>query len=317
MAIEKRTLSVFPMFVGCGRSGTTLLRNIFDAHPDLAVTHEAHFVGPMATRRSRYERPDGFDLDYFIADLFRDPNFVRQGLEEEALREALVGAAPTHFGDAVRGVFATYASTQGKTLYGDKTPGTVSHIALLGDLFPEMKFVHVIRDGRAVALSYLERPEWGPQTMAEAAHHWKSRIARGREGGAVVGSERYLEVKYEDLLERPEELTRQLCRFLGLEYSDSMLRYHEAAEEFIAGTKDPEAFKNLARPVTKSLRNWRGEISESDLELFEVIAGELLESLGYERLAPRPSVRARVRGLLSKAAWEWKRLSSVSLRRRR
>jgi hypothetical protein len=94
-----------------------------------------------------------------------------------------------------------------------------------------------------------------------------------------------------------------------------MLRYHEVADEFIAATKDPEAFKNLARPVTKSLRNWREEISESDLELFESIAGELLESLGYERFAPRPRISAKVQGLLSKAAWQWKRLYSYSLRR--
>lgn len=308
-------MTVFPMFVGCGRSGTTLLRNIFDAHPDLAVTHEAHFVGPMATRRTRYETPDGFNLEYFIADLFKNPNFVRQGLTEDNLREVLAVSSPTGFSEAVRGVFAAYASAQGKTFYGDKTPGTVSHIALIGSLFPEVKFVHVIRDGRAVALSYLDRPEWGPQTMGEAAHHWKSRIARGREGGAVVGSERYVEVKYEDFLERPEDLTRELCQFLGLEFSDSMLRYHEVAHEFIAGTKDPEAFKNLARPVTKSLRNWREEISESDLELFESIAGGLLESLGYERFAPHPRIRAKVQGLLSKAAWQWKRLSSYSLRR--
>ncbi|MDH3462168.1 MAG: sulfotransferase, partial [Acidimicrobiia bacterium] len=168
---------VFPMFVGCGRSGTTLFRNIFDSHPDLAMTHEAHFIAPMGARRERYtNRAGGLDIDAFVADLFADSNFRRQGLEENLVRRSLEESSASGFAEAVRVVFGLYAAAQGKRLYGDKTPGSVTQIELLGSLFPEARFVHIIRDGRAVALSYLERPEWGPKTMAEAAQHWKSRV---------------------------------------------------------------------------------------------------------------------------------------------
>jgi len=301
---------VFPQFVGCGRSGTTLLRNMFDAHSTLAMTHESHFIGPLAKVRSRYEGEAGFDNDAFVADLFSDANFVRQGLEVEDVRLALDKAGAKSYAGAVRAVFAAYAAKDGKKLYGDKTPGSVTQIELLADLFPEAKFVHIIRDGRAVALSYLERPEWGPETMAEAANHWKNRVRRGRAAGRAIGADRYLEVRYEHVVADPETVARSVCDFLGLEFEEGMLRYHEKSKEFIASTKDPEAFKNLSRPITAGLRAWEDEILPGDQRLFEAVAGDLLEELGYPVSGAAPSIGTRARVLVAAVSWQLKRLVS-------
>jgi hypothetical protein len=300
--------SVFPQFVGCGRSGTTLLRNIFDSHSALAMTHESHFIAPLAKVRSRYESSAGFDSDAFVTDLFSDSNFVRQGLELEAVRSALGKALPRTYAGAVRAVFAAYAAKNGKKLYGDKTPGSVTQIELLAELFPEAKFVHIIRDGRAVALSYLERPEWGPETMAEAAHHWKNRVRRGRAGGGVVGPGRYIEVRYEDVVVDPEAVAREVCSFLGLSFEAGMLRSHERSADFIASTKDPEAFKNLSRPITPGLRDWRDEISDKDRRIFEAIAGDLLVQLGYPVSGEPPGIATRARLIFAAALWQRKRV---------
>ena len=299
---------VFPQFVGCGRSGTTLLRNMFDSHSALAMTHESHFIGPLAKVRSRYESEAGFDCDVFVADLFSDAKFVRQGLELEAVRSALEKARPETYAAAVRAVFAAYAAREGKTLYGDKTPGSVTQIELLAELFPEAKFVHIIRDGRAVALSFLERPEWGPKTMAEAASYWKNRLRRGRAAGWVIGPERYMEIRYEDLVTDPEAAARQVCGFLGLDFEDGMLRYHEKSKEFIASTKDPAAFKNLSRPVTAGLRTWEDEISSGDQRLFEAIAGDLLKELGYPVSGASPDIATRIRAIIAATLYQWKRI---------
>jgi len=299
---------VFPQFVGCGRSGTTLLRNMFDAHSALAMTHESHFIGPLAKVRSRYESEAGFDHDAFVSDLFMDANFVRQGLDDEEVRSALDEVAPTTYAGAVRAVFATYAAKDGKELYGDKTPGSVTQIELLAQLFPEAKFVHIIRDGRAVALSYLDRPEWGPETMAEAANHWKNRVRRGRAGGRAIGADRYMEVRYEDVVAAPESVARRVCDFLGLEFEEGMLRYHEQSKEFIASTKDPAAFKNLARPITAGLRTWEEEISHGDRKLFEAIAGDTLDELGYPVSGASPTIGTKARVVIAAGSWQWKRL---------
>lgn len=299
---------VFPHFVGCGRSGTTLLRNIFNSHSRLAMTHESHFIGPLAKSRSRYETEDGFDRESFVADLFNDPNFVRQDLELGAVRSALDKSQPETYSEAVRAVFAAYAERDGKKLYGDKTPGSVTQIELLAELFPEAKFVHIIRDGRAVALSYLERPEWGPETMAEAANHWKNRVRRGRAAGRAIGSDRYIEVRYEDVVTDPEAVARKVCDFLGLAFEDGMLQSHENSKDFIASTKDPEAFKNLSRPITAGLRAWEDEISRSDQKLFEAIAGDLLQELGYPVVGASAGLGTRARVVVAGISWQWKRL---------
>jgi hypothetical protein len=274
------------------------------------MTHESHFIGPMARFRSRYELVSGFDVDAFIADLYADSNFVRQGLREETVRSALDAKRPHDYPSAVRAVFSAYADAEGKELYGDKTPGSVTQIVLLAELFPEAKFVHIIRDGRAVALSYLERPEWGPETMAEAAHHWKNRVRRGRAGGGIVGTDRYMEVRYEDVVVDPEAVARAVCAFLGLSFEAGMLRSHEQSADFIASTKDPEAFKNLSRPITSGLRDWQDEISDKDRKIFEAIAGDLLVQLGYPVSGEPPDLATRARLIFAAVSWQRKRVAA-------
>lgn len=298
---------VFPMFVGSGRSGTTLFRNIFDAHPDLAMTHEAHFVLPMALQRRRLITPSGFDSGRFLTRLYANPNFVRQGLPEPVVRAALEAGAPVTFADAVRIVFATYAAERGKRRYGDKTPGYVTHLGLLGELFPEARFVHIIRDGRDVAMAYLDRAEWGPSTMADAALYWRSRVGRGRSAGRRLGPSRYREVRYEDLVDDPEAVTRELCAFLDLDFRPQMLEFHRRGEDFAASTPHPEAFRGLSQPVTKGMRDWRLQMTPSDVALVEAIAGDLLADLGYDVTGTGGGGRLRATALVANAAWQVKR----------
>jgi hypothetical protein len=302
-------VSPFVFFVGSGRSGTTLYRNIFDSHSELAMTHEAHFVAPMVRNRRTYEG-DGFAVAKFVDDLYRNPNFRRQGLERADVEAALAEAPPEDTAAAVRTVFATYAARHGKRRYGDKTPGYVTGIGLLAEAFPESRFVHIIRDGRDVALGYLDRDEWGPSTLADAAFYWASRVRRGQASGRELGPTRYTESRYEDLVADPEEVTRRLCGFLDLEYQDEMMRYHERGAAFIAATRDPQAFGGLARPVTKGMRDWRTEMEPDDVLRFEAIAGDLLAELGYELtgVPTPPSVKLEV--ARARLGWERQRLAA-------
>ncbi len=299
--------AVLPIFVGSGRSGTTLLRNMFDAHPRLAMCHEAQFVGRLVARRGRYESGGALDTEAFVTDLMANSNFRRLGLDEAAVRAGLATAAPTDLAGAVRTVLDLYAMAHGKDLYGDKTPGYVTQIPALADLLPEARFVHIIRDGRDVAMSYLDRSEWGPASMAEAALYWESRVGRGRRAGKALGRGRYRDVRYEDLVDDPEGVARSLCDFLEIEFDPAMLRYHEKGEVFVASTKDPEAFTGLTKPVTKGMRDWRSQMSGDDIALFEAIAGDLLSDLGYELSGPRRSGMGLKVGL-ARARWQFKRL---------
>lgn len=285
----------FPFFVGRGRSGTTLLLAMFDSHSQMAIPYESHFAVRMGLRRRRYERPGHFDLDRFTKDLITSDGLGAWGLSKEAVAATLEETGPSSLGAALRSVYDLYARGNGKARYGEKSPGYVMHIPMLADLFPEARFVHIIRDGRNVALSYRES-EWGTKDVAESAYYWERFVARGRQSGLQLGSQRYREVRYEELLEDSEGTVRELCDFLELDFEEDMLRYYERAEavlDKIQGESFVKAHVNLSRPPTKGLRDWRTQMSDEDVEIFEALAGDLLDDLGYERRVARPSPRIR------------------------
>jgi hypothetical protein len=287
------------MFVSSGRSGLTLLRMIFDSHPDLAVAHEPRFLATMAPNHARYEVAGGIDSGRFLDDLYAVPNFRRLGLAQSEVRAALESERPTGFAEAVRIVFAMYAQSRGKTMYGDKTPLYVSFIEPIAAVLPETRFVHLIRDGRDTVLAYLERDK-GPADVAEGAFHWRLRVSRGHVSGARLGSDRYREFHYEDLIDDPEGTVGAICDYLGLGFHPEMLDYQATAERFLSEAKNPADHQHLTMAPTKGLIDWRQSMSAQDLATFEAIAGDTLESVGYQRASgktvPRPVVW-----------WEWAR----------
>ena len=297
---------VFPILVGSGRTGLTLLRVIFDSHPDLAMAHEARFLGHMAKRHRSYERGGKVDVDRFVDDLYRDSHFRKLGVPEAELRDAFRADPPPTFADAVRRVFGMYARREGKSRYGEKAPLYISHMELLAELFPEARFVHVIRDGRDVTMAYIDAEQAAPRSVAWGAFHWRLRVSRGRQAGKRLGPERYREFRYEALVEEPEKVVRQICDFIDLEFDDQMFSYQETAETFLADAKHPDDHQHLKLAPTKGLLDWRQRMSSEDVALFEGIAGDLLEELGYGLAADHRVSRLVV--AREWLRWQWRRI---------
>jgi hypothetical protein len=267
---------------------------MLDAHPEVAIPDESHFVVPMLSHRRRYERSDGLDADRFTADLLAHFGFRGWSLSPEEATAAFRANPPRSVPGGLRAAYRLYAEHHGKPRYGDKTPIHVLHVPLLAEGFPEARFVHLIRDGRDVACSYLEQ-SFGPRTVAEAAVRWKRAIRRGRSAGRDLGPGRYRELRYEELVEDPEGNLRDICGFLDLPFDPAMLRYHERDR---VASERPH-YRNVARPPTPGLRDWRREMSPADAATFEAIAGSLLEEVGYPRgvrhLGPEARARAGLR----------------------
>lgn len=292
----------FLFIVGYPRSGTTLLRGMFDSHHLMAVPDESHFIPIMATRRRRYEGRAGFRTDLFLSDLLERHQRRSWWVPADELRDGLSARPPRDLADALRRVYRCYAASRGKPRYGDKTPAYVLNIARLARLFPESRFIHIIRDGRDVALSILDRP-WGPSTMEEAAFRWRQAIRRGRSEGGRLGEDRYREVRYEDLVRDAEGVLRPLCAFADLEFDPSMERFHEN-QELIS---ERAWFRPVSLPPTPGLRDWRKGMSQEHVVTFESLAGGTLREFGYELSElPRGPVAS------SRAWWSW---SAVQLRR--
>lgn len=283
----------FPIFVGRGRSGTTLFRAIFDSHPDMAIPPESPFLVSLAYKRRRYESSMGFDKDAFVADLVTHRRFELWDQDEEVIRDCMAETAPQDYAQAVRAIYGLYARTRGKQRYADKSPRTTGSIALLAHLFPEARFIHIVRDGRDVALSHLE-VDFGSDDIVDAALDWRREVGACRRSGQRLGATRYREIRYEDLIDDPERCVRGVCDFIHLEFDGAMLRYFERADDLVGTTPTPSAHRGLFLPPTKGLRDWRRQMSEEDAATFEILAGSLLGSLGYERTTESVTVRARI-----------------------
>ena len=275
--------------LGVRRSGTTLLRVMLDRNPELAVPDESYFV-PQLARRHRTP----VDPAAFLDDLRRLPTLVDWGLSPASVQARLRPGMTTD--DAIAAVFAAYAAERGKARWGDKTPLYMQHLDLLERLFPDARFVHLIRDGRDAALSFLSVPAglmtegWGhPQDAAGFACQWATEVASARELGARVGGQRYRELRYEALVADPEGELRAVCAFAGLEYDPAMLDYVGQTDSARKAHQ-----QRLNEPPRRGVRDWRTEMSESDRHAFEEVAGALLAELGYE-----VEIRGTARGKLA------------------
>ena len=240
----------FPFFVGCGRSGTTLLRAMFDAHRDVAVPDEVAFIVRYARPHYalQYGWPLRFDAGRCTDLIMADSSFRRWPISECEARAELAQCRPASFAATIRRLYALVAADRGKSRYADKTPMHVLHLRRLGALFPEARFVHMVRDGRDVAVSY-RSVDWGPRTVEEAAIRWRRSVRRGRRDGQRLGPGRYCEVRYEDLVADPASVLPELCRFLDLPWDEDMLRHHDRAADVIASTRFPDAHRRLLLPA--------------------------------------------------------------------
>jgi hypothetical protein len=147
-------------------------------------------------------------------------------------------------------------------------------------LFPDARYVHLIRDGRDTAVSFLSMPPgivtrtWAhPRTPGEFACQWRTEVEAARKLGARAGG-RYLETRYEDIVADPERELRRICTHAGLEYDPAMLDYD------VDVSAKPHQ-QSLRKAPTPGLRDWRTELSAVQVASFEEVAGDLLRELGY------------------------------------
>lgn len=258
--------------IGAPRSGTTWLQRMIESHPDVAS------VPFELTVFSRYLAPlvKGYELEETalkegrwrqgLAALYERPEFdefVRQGIDT---------------------VYAKVLSARPEaTILLDKHPGYCHHLHLIERYLPGSRFIHIIRDGREVAVSMLsaqKRMGFGADTIQGCAVEWRTSIADARTHGQRIGNERYLEIRYEDLVERTQEGLSDIFTFCGLEASAAWLAEvasNNHISEKAVSRGDPE----MQRLRSNSGRSWPTKLDLKQRYLFHRSAGELLIELGY------------------------------------
>jgi sulfotransferase family protein len=278
-----------PIVVGVGRSGTTLLRLMLDSHPELAMPPETGFLP-----RIHHER-ETLDAAGLVELLTAAPTWPDFHLDPSELRAELDRNAPFSASEGARSFYRLYARRFEKERWGDKTPVYCRHMPAIQELLPEARFIHLIRDGRDVAVSL--RPLWfaPSRDVADLAVHWQDWIGSARRGGASC--RHYLEVRYEDLIGDAAATLRRVCDFVELPFAAAMLDYPSRAAGRIGEVRDQQQpgfvvtreqrlrqhpFVTHA-PRSDRVGRWRNELTPEQVQDFEAVAGELLVTLGYER----------------------------------
>jgi sulfotransferase family protein len=289
-----------PFVVGVARSGTTLLRLMLDAHPQLTIPPETHFVPKLISHCERWmeegattgeRRERAFEL------ITTHPRWGDFGLDADALRRHLEAHDRLSPGDAARSFYEAYAEREGKPRWGDKSPPYTWKAPRIQRGLGEARFIHLIRDGRDVALS-LSEVSWGPGEVEVAARKWVDELSRAQRRARRLAPGTYMEVRYEDLVADSEPILRRVADFVDLPWDDEMLSYHQRAEErmrevvrelkplgggTITAEERARQHELVSRPPSSSRTGrWRTEMSAEDRAAFESVGGKMLKKLGYE-----------------------------------
>jgi hypothetical protein len=282
-----------PIFViGNPRSGTTLLRLMLTSHPRICIPPEAGFAVWLLDRYRDWDPSDG--TEGFLGDLVGTRKFATWGLTRGEIAAFVDRAEPEDYGGLVAAVYRCYAHRvqPGSDLWGDKNNFHIGEVGRIKGLFPGVRFVHIVRDGRNVAASYRDlagrtiRSEYAPDlpTGIEAiAEGWSAALEGAEAAFAGFGHEDVATIRLEDLQADPEAVLTEVCAGIGVEFDPEMLRYHELDE---ASGGEPAEYlqwkeKNRAPVLAPDPGRYRRDLTPGEIARFEEIAGDRLRRYGY------------------------------------
>lgn len=273
-----------PIFVvGVDRSGTTLLNMMLDAHSELFITYEVRIILRFYEKLSEYgSLRELNNRKKLIIDLISEqetqtlfPNISLKSFDIEVCDS---------FAKIIEQLYASVLKEKNKSVWGDKDPNHTNSIEFLNELFPHCRFIHIVRDGRDVALSLVSK-HWGPNNFINAIKYWERTAITTDRMLKMLPNERVFEVKYEDLVINSKDVLLKLCNFVDIEYQDDMLELYslkaqsnEAVSERIQGIHS-----NLSsKPDKAQLYKWRESLSSVDKAIASEIAHKALSRFGYE-----------------------------------
>jgi hypothetical protein len=248
---------------GCPRSGTTLLRTILDAHHRIGCGPETTLLLSAVEAADRAWSYTGERL--YTSFHIREEDFA------------------SYYGHYLEAVLEAMRRDMGKSRIAEKSPQNVQYFSSIAWLLPDVPLVHIIRDGRAVVCSLLERnwlddtgqPAAFTQAADAAADYWRFMVERGRRMRGHEHAHRYVEVFYEDLIRAPEKTLGDLLTFLGEPWDDRLLAHHTVSHRLEADTKS-----GLPR-YESSIDRWQRDLTEAQQAVVYQRVGDLLGELGY------------------------------------
>lgn len=263
---------------GTPRSGTTFLGSLLGGHPACVATPETSFKVDALIARTSRER-ETIDSGA-IEGLLANPRFRTWELDLMSEERMALENASTVL-EAMFVLVRAYARVASRTeanIWVDHTPSNIRFVDRLREHFPEAKFIHLVRDGRAVSASVLPL-NWGANTIVAAARDWMEYLAAGLAAESKLPADQILRVRYEDLVGDPDAELRRLCEYLQLDYREIMVEGAGFRPEEYSRSIHP----NVGRPPRLDrVSAWKQQLEARDIEIFEARTGDMLVCLGYD-----------------------------------
>lgn len=300
-----------PFFiVGSGRSGSTLLQVLLDAHPNIAIPPESQIYDSFGSVFWTYgDLRDRANRRRFIRALLGDV-FIGTWHLNATVNDVEARLKRADRGGIIDALFTLYAERSGAVRWGDKTPEHVSHLAEIIRDFPDARLIHLVRDGRDVAEAF-RRMVIGPVSAAGLAGEWRRKVMSWQTFCCEHETANTLMIRYEDLVREPQEAVRGVLEFLGEPYIDTVASYMSTSLSQNIQATEGAWHSSLGKDITTAkIGLYRQKLSRRDIEIFESIAGDALTAYGYERDCelPRPAnVRENLWGFFADRTVRWYR----------
>ena len=309
-----------PIFIiGTERSGSNLLRLILNAHSQIAIPHPPHIMKYLAHIEPKYgDLQKDTNMREMVGDILTLIDAHIFPWDEYPLTvDDIVRRAPTRtmFG-AVAAIYESVREHEGKARWGNKSTFMVHFTKPVLDVYPDARFVLLVRDPRDVAVS-ARRSVFSPCHPLLSAELWRHQQEIGLALLDSLPSSSIALLRYEDLTRAPQQTLQSLCAFLGEDFEPGMLQFFTGAQAK-TGAGLSESWENTGRPILQNnSQKFHKELSAAHIRTVEAICAGPMEALGYDTVnsaadLQRVSISAvsRARAQLAEA---WMR-SEIELR---
>lgn len=267
-----------PFFiVGTQRSGTTLLRLILNAHSKIAIPEEARFLMPLLNETYLRQGVKGAELKSLVNYLAANDEFKLWNYDAQPFLDWLAQKEEISLRELIDSMFKSYCHSEGKTIWGDKSL-FFRTIWILNELFPNARFIHIVRDGRDVFDSW-RKMDPTKNNAAVMALDWRYKLYKIERSFGAIQAERTFTLRYEDLLENPETTIQHICNFLGITYEPAMLEFHKTSHNYIGEHHSNLIFKAIDN---SNSAKWQKNLTSLEINSFNLLAKPCLGKFGYK-----------------------------------